>query len=235
MSKVLLTFDIDGTLMNCIGGRLIQRKSFMYAFNKYFNKEIEEKNLWGKMWIGITDSAVAHGILEKHKGNVTHYDVERFLKFYDEKFISLCEDLKPKLTPGIREAIEEVKKMNDVVVTVATGNTEKTAKLKIDKAGLSDLFTPFIGGFGTNMYRYQCIMEAKKHASEIFGNNIKGSIHIGDTNNDIEEALRAGSFPVGVMTGIGMQKYVPGKEHFISNLKDQKNYLLDQIERIRNM
>ena len=35
------------------------------------------------------------------------------------------------------------------------------------------------------------------------------------------------------MTGIGMQKYVPGKDYFIKDLKDQKHYLLDQIKRIR--
>ena len=234
LEKILVTFDIDGTLMNCLGGRKIQCDSFMHAFNRYFNRDIDMKDLWGPLWIGITDGAVAEGILNKHQKVSTPRDIEKFLNYYDEAFLKDKQHLDVHLTPGIREAIEEVKKMDDVVIALASGNTKKTAICKVQEAGLSDLFTPLLGGFGDNKYRYQAIKDAMRDAAIKTASQFKAFIHVGDTDDDIDSALKAGVYPIGVMTGKGMQNYDKPNRYFISNLKDQKDHLFNVIDHFRH-
>jgi len=230
--NIFLSFDIDGTLINCTNGREIQRNSLLYAFNKFFGRKVDPKDMFGPMRVGITDSLTAKGIIEKHKGSCTTQDVSNFLKSYDNHFLN--SDLEiPEVLPGIIDVLQKVRQINGVTVGLATGNTRETAKFKLEKAKLLQYFDPFIGGFGDNTYRWLCIHQAKRVAQIIKKSNFYHAIHIGDTHDDVESALKAGAHPIGVMTGNGATVYTPGMKYFVKDLKQDQNVLFDMIRRLQ--
>ena len=158
--SILITFDIDGTLINCTNGRNIQQFSFLSAFQYFFQKKIEIKDLFDQMYVGITDSSVSKGIFKKHKGNFTPKEIDLFLNKYNEFFLNSILE-KPIVLPGIINILEKLNKKNDIIIGVATGNTFETAKFKLEKAQIFQYFQPLIGGFGEQDDRGPCVHQAQ--------------------------------------------------------------------------
>lgn len=100
---------------------------------------------------------------------------------------------------------------------LVTGNLEPIAWLKMSHLGLLDCFTePQFGGFGTDfcsgnsaeMWRDRAVFvkiageKAQKIAAARGMPAVTKRIHVGDTPYDIQAAVEAGAFALGVTTGI---------------------------------
>lgn len=227
-TKTLLTFDIDGTVLNCPGGKLIRDESFLIAFKKYFNRYVSKENLFGKRTIAMTDGQTAELILNRHQGRSSPRDISDLLNFYSEAFNTTYKEC-PIPTPGIREFLEEINKNPKFVVAFSTGCTKETAEFKVFRAGLGDLFNPFIGGFGDNHLRKLCIREAKRVASIVTNASIGRSFHFGDTVPDIEAALQVNSIPIGLQTGQRALQDERYTKYIYKNLKENKSDILSLL------
>lgn len=228
--KTLFTFDIDGTILNCLDGKEVRLNAFLSAYQKFFNtnKFLSKKDLFGKLTIGMTDAATAQSILNKHQGHSSPKEIYDFLQFYNESFIHSNMN-KPVLTNGIREIVNEIKKCKNTFVCLASGATFETAKYRISYVEVSDLFVPFIGGFGDNLKRKDCIREAIREAHNYTRSNISCVIHIGDTNDDIESALKVNAIPIGVKTGMIRYKQDQYSNYFFNDLIQAKDKIMSII------
>lgn len=201
MKKVVVTFDIDGTLLWCRNGKKIQMDSIIYAFKQLFptyslnNFDRIKKHLYP----GITDST-AIKIMLKH--SVETDDIQTYKKFigyYEDYFIN--QKLDAYAQKNIIKLLNEVNKMDNVQICNATGNTKPVAIHKLKNVGIESYFKPYIGGFGDNETRAGCILDSKKKVEKLFNCKINKIIHIGDTPSDVQEAQIAGAIPIGVCVG----------------------------------
>lgn len=234
MKKILVTFDIDGTLINCPNGLKVQRSSFIKAFSDIFPNDHFLDNYFDTgNKIGVTDKFIARNIISKHNGCSSHQIEQLFLEKYDYHYLKSNFEL-PQLTPNITQIISILKHDKDVIIGLVTGNTKDTAKFKLEKAGLLQNFDPLLGGFGDNITRVDCLKTAIKNAKQYLSPDTKlKCIHVGDTTSDIESAIIVGAVPIGVKTGKGRQKYTNNMDFFIDSFEKDPFYLSDLIEDLK--
>src|SRR5208283_449329 len=68
-----------------------------------------------------------------------------------EHFAELCpESLEPNLVPGIAPMLRSLAGRPGVVLSLVTGNLEPVARVKLERAGLGELFERGQGGFGSD-------------------------------------------------------------------------------------
>lgn len=226
--KLLVSFDIDGTLINCVNGRLVQKNAFINAAKSFFRKEIESKSLFGPQRVGQTDAYVIKGILEKRGLEANNKNMTDFMGYYNHFFCN--SDLgNVELRPGVCRVLDKLISDNKVKICLVTGNTKETACNKLEKAGLVRYFTPFIGGFGNNFTRKQCMIEAMKNVKDMFKVDINNVVHIGDTSDDIASALEVKANPIGVY--FDKSKILVNEHHkyFYDSMEDNYSEIMGKI------
>lgn len=195
MSKKLLIWDIDGTLINCMGmGRRAMDETFLrlYSVENAFDKV----NMAGRIdWQIVNDAFKINRIKENN--------IQDFLNEYGK---ILCEQLKSQkcgeILPGIREILEDTLANDNIYHVLGTGNCEQGARLKLCHLGLSTFFE--IGGFGNeNLKRWQVIEKAIKEAKEYYNIDFNNNdiYVIGDTPADIDCGKKLGVKSIAVATG----------------------------------
>jgi len=229
MEKVLLIWDIDGTLINSKGcGRRAMDKAFLKLYN--IKDGFSRVNMAGRLdWQIVRDALEINNIKED--------DIFSFLDNYGE---SLKEELiknpSCEILPGINEILVETWEDQNIYHALGTGNCEIGARLKLSHLGLDRYFE--IGGFGDeDLERWELIDKVIKKASEYYNTNFKKeNIYvIGDTPLDIECGKKLGVKSVAVATGAykyeELQKHLPDFifrnfadfHDFISIIKDIKS------------
>lgn len=234
-TRVLITFDVDGTLMRAVGvdSNKLHKDAFSYAFKQVFGVDgtidaIEHH--------GSTDPTVATQTLE-------HYGIpaetvtpkialvkERMLEYAEQNADRVGEGLE--LLPGVLELMQRLAGHPDAVVGLVTGNLEGIGWLKMKGLGLLPYFsTPRIGGFGSDhTNRGELVKIAARRAEASFpGAVFVTRVHVGDTPNDLLAAQFGGALPLGVCTGVFAEealKAVPVSDAVIlPNLLDTSSFL----------
>ncbi len=179
MSKKLILFDIDGTLVSrCI----IHEKSFTIGIKEVFNIDVERPGL---RFAGATEKKIIFTLLEEagirrdqiRKGIDNVYEAMR--NYFKE---NIDNDNEFRLLPGVKIILKKLNKRNHIV-GLLTGNTEQMARLKLKKFGINHYFKA--GGFGgvTEVRNELVPIAIKKFGIKINKENI---FIIGDTPQDIE-------------------------------------------------
>lgn len=133
-----------------------------------------------------------------------------------------------EVLPGVPDLLQALQARPDTVVGLVTGNVPEIAWLKMEAAGLADLFsTPHFGGFGGRDFcgglntpagksadREQLVLIARAQAHRMHPGSITTHVHVGDAPADVvsgekqsageeggcgESSLSA--FSLGVCTG----------------------------------
>ncbi|CAI5473110.1 unnamed protein product [Closterium sp. Yama58-4] len=207
--RVLITFDVDGTLIHSVGSESnkLHKRAFAHAMKKVFGIH---GTIDAIQHHGSTDQAVLINTLEFY--GIPRHISEPQLPVLCEAMLQYCEQHAGDaadgiaLLPGVRTLLEELSSMQPrVVVGLVTGNLEQIAWLKMAGLEVDSLFTtPRIGGFGSDhMDRGELVRIARQRAEEqIAGRPFRLHAHVGDTPNDIIAARFGGAKPVGVCTGI---------------------------------
>ncbi|GAQ88295.1 haloacid dehalogenase-like hydrolase (HAD) superfamily protein [Klebsormidium nitens] len=206
-SRVLVTFDIDGTLVEAIGteANKMHKGAFSHALKELYGVD------------GTIDAVKHHGSTDKSviKKTALHYGVS------EEKIMSRWDDIAPKmleyarghvahaaeglhLLPGVLHLLKTLAARDDVVTGLVTGNLSEIAWMKMNALGIKDLFSPpYIGGFGSDhVDRGELVkIAAARAAQSIPGPSFGVRVHVGDTPNDVSAALYGGAHAVGVLTG----------------------------------
>lgn len=218
--KTIVTFDVDGTLVRSIG------KDANKLHKEAFAEGLKVLGIHDPRGIdviehhGSTDGLILvrtahyHGLspaLAMDKLPEMHDVMCDYFEEHKDTFGHGTEVL-----PGVCELLSALSDMPNVYVGLCTGNLEPIGWTKMELLGLKDMFDPF-GGFG-NLYcsgeldvnksyldRAQLIDIAAKRAVDVAGAADVSEfrrIHVGDAPHDVDAAVKAGVFAVGVLTGI---------------------------------
>lgn len=196
-ARKLLLFDLDGTLLLTGGAGT---RSFEGSFVRHFRVKARTE---GVRMDGMTDPAIARHILKSH--GLPHDDeaVARVLEGYLAYLESAVAASRGyQVLPDVIDALEDLSRRADVVLGLATGNIERGARIKLERAGLNRFF-PF-GGFGSDSEdRAKIVRTAIARGSGFAGEEFgKGMIVvIGDTPKDVAAGKAAGVKTVAVATG----------------------------------
>ncbi len=191
MSKRLLLFDVDGTLISTRAGR--------HAFNRAFESVFGLRDLaTNTSMAGQTDPLIFREICERHglaQDRFTEWK-GHFLKHLQEAVAAEPGDT----LPGVRDLLEALRREPDFFLALGTGNVEEGARLKLEPHGLNPFFPT--GGFGEDGgSRDQVIARAIARAGELYGGPFERVVVIGDTPNDIRCGRANRCRTVAVATG----------------------------------
>ncbi len=196
MSKKLVLFDIDGTLLTSGGaGERALRRGFRERFG--IDDDLTKVEIAGR-----TDSGIARRMLATHELPETP---ENLAMFFDGYLHYLAQELPTAqggLLPGIVALLEALKPRADIVLALLTGNLERGAELKLTHYGVWHYFE--FGAYADDHHdRDQLGHFARTRAQEKHGVEFPPE-HIfvlGDTPHDISCARAIGAKAVAIATG----------------------------------
>jgi phosphoglycolate phosphatase-like HAD superfamily hydrolase len=196
VSKKLILFDIDGTLLTSGGaGERALRRGFRERFG--IDDDLTTVEIAGR-----TDSGIARRMLAAHDLPETP---ENLAAFFDGYLHFLAHELPTSsgyLLPGIVALLEALKPRTDVVLALLTGNLERGAELKLTHYGVWHYFE--FGAYADDHHdRDQLGHFARTRAEEKHGIEfLPGDIFVlGDTPHDISCARAVGAKAVAIATG----------------------------------
>ncbi len=214
----LVLFDIDGTLLISRGiGRHAKRRAMLECFGK--TGDLENHSFGGK-----TDWRIVAELLAPY--GVTSDDVGRAMPAYETVMArhmrAIRKGYQAEAIPQALELVAALRAREDALIGLVTGNTSKTAAIKLEMARYDPAWFP-LGAYGNeSAERDDLTRLALQRARDLTARAINGSdvVVIGDTPDDIKAARAIGAIAVGVCTG-----YVPRDQ-----LSDSKpDYLLDDL------
>jgi phosphoglycolate phosphatase len=220
MGMRLLLFDIDGTLIRShSAGRMALRQALQELFGTA--GPIDSYRMSGKTDRRIvTDLLLAAGFSAEE---IEARLAATFAKLTEKsREIFPFRDIIP--CPGALALLERLRRREDVLLGLLTGNIESTAPLKLQAAGIDPLQFK-VGAFGSEAVdRNDLLDSAMNRANQLTkckfaGNN---TIIIGDTPADILCARSGKATAVAVASGwhstSTLAKYQP--DHLLDNLAD---------------
>jgi phosphoglycolate phosphatase len=196
LEKKLLLFDIDGTLLTSGGaGERALRRGFRDRFG--IDDDLVTVEIAGR-----TDSGIARQMLAYHGLPETP---ENLTAFFDGYLHFLAEELPVspgRLLPGILPLLEALKRREDIVLALLTGNLARGAETKLTHYGVWHYFE--FGAYADDHHdRNQLGHFARRRAVEKHGIEFPSErIYVlGDTPHDITCARAIGAQAVAIATG----------------------------------
>lgn len=220
--KVLILFDIDGTLLlsGGAGNRAIDR-AFMQVFSL-------EKATEGIEFVGMTDQKIFMQIIsQKLTRDVDGESKKKVIALYLE---NLRDEVSRSsgfmVLAGVRELMESLSGEQAFLPGIVTGNFEKGARIKLKRAGLEGYFS--FGGFGEDgINRTDIAKAAVKRAAGIYPAGFEKIFMVGDSRYDVLAAqdIRAYSIAVGTdgADKYGLKSLRP--DFYFSTLGDSRAFL----------
>ncbi|PKA54726.1 hypothetical protein AXF42_Ash000561 [Apostasia shenzhenica] len=205
--RVMVTFDVDGTLIKSTGGssNRLHRQAFSHAFLQVFG--LQDATIDAVQHHGQTDPLILVNTLV-HYGIPSDVATEKLpnlkasmIEYAKEHAQDIREGLE--VLPGI-PALLDALSSKGVVIGLVTGNLEEIAWMKMEGLGIRKFFTvPNFGGFGTDhIERGELIKIAASRANVLSPEGFDLRLHVGDTPNDIRAAEYGGATAIGVCTGV---------------------------------
>lgn len=201
MSRTLILFDIDGTLLLTSGaGRR--------AITAALADRLGQGDAWRRIrFDGKTDPQIVRELL--HSAGDPAADDPSVIAEVCERYVGhLEEELarspgETRLMPGIPALLDRLEAHGDVVLGLLTGNIARGAGLKLRAGGLDpDRFQ--VGAFGSDSaHRPDLPAIAAARAAPIFGWTPAGEavVIVGDTPADVTCGVAIGARAVAVATG----------------------------------
>lgn len=194
----LILFDIDGTLLLTGGAGKM-------AFDRVFAELYQIEGAWKNIVPdGRTDPSLIAELCRNNLGRgVGTQEFNQIQEAY-ERHLGETLRLAPRfrLMPGVEALLAALAEEEGVGLGLATGNFERAAYLKLDRAGLRQYFQ--CGGFGSDhVDRFELTRMAVERGLQ----NMKRSLEpeqiflVGDTLHDIRCGQRLGLTTVAVATG----------------------------------
>ena len=197
ITKVLLLFDIDGTLLLTGGcGKIALEKAFEEMFG------IPE--CWGDtMPHGKTDPAIIDAICQRLLNRrLTAEENTRLCDRYHHLLRKeVAATAQYRLMPGVAELLEYLSRRKEIFLALGTGNFEPAGWIKLERGNIHHYFK--CGGFASDAGdRPEILRHAIRRAEKMTGTAIpKEHIYvIGDTVHDVRAAKTVGLKTIAVQT-----------------------------------
>ncbi|MCL1911488.1 MAG: HAD hydrolase-like protein [Leptospirales bacterium] len=217
-------FDIDGTILNAGSAG---RKAFMQAAGEVFGSTgtMQKVDFQGRTDRYILEESFKNSPLRPEELNSK---IELMKKAYTEALGTTIYQYEAILLPGIKEALNELYKNQNIILGLLTGNFVESAFIKLARFGLDKFFS--LGAYGEDSTnRSELPPVAQRRILENKGIHLDFSrmIIIGDTIHDIECAKTSGAVSVAVGTGLTSKETLMGKnpDYYFDDLSDTENFL----------
>ena len=190
-------FDIDGTLLN------VRDATHYFAFHNAVQKVFGvDSNIDGVPVHGNTDPGILRAVLRRE--GLTDNEIDPRLK---DVYQHMCDEVEGKaadvhaeLCPSIVELLDRLKAA-DKLLGVVSGNLERIAWIKLERAGVRQYFS--FGCFSDNAeLRLHIFRHAIAEAQRQLGSAQPIVCFVGDTPADIKAARLLGAPVIALATGI---------------------------------
>jgi phosphoglycolate phosphatase-like HAD superfamily hydrolase len=200
---VLLLFDIDGTLLR--GATAAHRDALHEALRVVHGVDAERVGL-SVSPAGRTDGDIARSILLDAGVSADRIDAraDAVREACCRAYARLCaSDLSEYVVPGMPDVLEWLGGLDDVRLSLVTGNYEAVARLKLRRAGVGQWFATGQGGFGSDAEDRAALPPIARRRAGVRGRPYprEKTVVIGDTPRDIACAQADGLRCVAVTTG----------------------------------
>lgn len=232
MSKRLILFDIDGTLMSSAG---VGRTALKRAVAKIAGNEALAE---GVVLSGRVDWAIWRDILalDGYSPDEVDAQLEDYFRLYVGELAYVLADPtlpKPKLLPGVSTLLEALASRPDTWLGLVTGNVEAAAWLKLGYVGIAEYFGS--GAFGSEAHERGALPPLAQERATRMANGYRFAAHevvlIGDTAHDVACAESIGARTIGVATGTDTAETLQnaGADVVVNTLEDT-DFLLRVID-----
>ena len=199
---MLCLFDIDGTLL--LRAAEDHRDAIHAALRRVYHVTDPEQAKVSTA--GRTDPWIARSILLQLGVGAERIDdgMAEFKRVAVEEYRRRCRpDLSAHVSPGADSLLEELRDRPGVVLSLVTGNLERIARVKLERAGIGDFFGGAHGGFGSDDEDRAALPAIARARAGGAGAPYprEDTVVIGDTPHDIACARADGVRCVAVTTG----------------------------------
>lgn len=230
MSLLLVTFDIDGTLIKTIANKNPHTHAMADAFEKH-NVPIDKNHFCSVSYSGQSDYFIAKKYFDQSNMEFNDEIYQKFCQTASENFASLMEDSSFKVLEGVRTVLEDLFQKNGVMICICSGNIPGIGEQKLKAADLWKYFEGKINGFGVCEERACILRSVIDGVKDKFG-DISSIIHIGDARQDVEAAFANNAKAVYVKTGA--KNYNPDDDSVITieDMRDGHDAIFNLVEMI---
>jgi phosphoglycolate phosphatase len=216
--RLLLLFDIDGTLLS-YGGAREHAAALIAALAEVFGVELPDDAVTRVSPYGKTDQRIAREVLAEAGVDGRQLDVHRDAWMARATELYEATDLTRLAggaAPGAADALGWAAD-NGHVNALLTGNIEPIARRKLAAAGLGEWFAPGQGAFGSDAEdRRELVPVALERAG---GWAAQRAVVIGDAPGDVECALAGGAWMVA-LRGHFDERALAGAHAFVDGLNE---------------
>lgn len=217
--NILITFDIDGTIMLAGNGGMDHRNAMRYAINTLFGIDKDPRHFLQREFDGCSDKWIAAECIKKAMGTeeASEEMIDKFYKLSGEYFVKNHKG-NSLIYPGIEAALKKLNEIPGTHVGLVSGNIPEIGWKKLSTANLDKYFDKNLGGLGTHMNRAEIIQGVVDTATKLYG-KLDRVIHVGDAMQDVAAALDAGVIAVAVDTGRQQNKVFRQPAFVFENLE----------------
>ncbi|WP_024801142.1 HAD hydrolase-like protein [Nocardia sp. BMG51109] len=196
---MLVLWDVDNTMI-ANGG--VSKDAYAGAFELLTDRRVEHRPRTG----GSTDALIMRDLAALH-GTSLPDDNAPIFNALERSLSARRPDLaaRGRALPGVREALDSLAQLDDIVQSVLTGNIQPNAFTKLDTFGLAGPPLDWaIGAFGSDdEVRASLVGIAQQRAAEKYGVSFTrdNTVLVGDTPNDVRAGLDGGAKVFAVATG----------------------------------
>ena len=214
--RVLLLFDIDGTLL--LKASMAHAAAVHEALAAVYGVGEPTPPVEAA---GKTDLQIAREICVRAGVDAARFDagLGDFRVATAAAYARLCpDDLSDRVAPGMPGVLDELAARDGVALSLVTGNLEPVARLKLDRAGIGHYFPRGQGGFGSDHEdRTELPAIARARAG---GWPRERTVVIGDTPRDIACARADGVAVVAIATGPFGADDLRAADHVVSGARE---------------
>jgi phosphoglycolate phosphatase len=222
LSHHILFFDIDGTMLSTGGaGQRAMELALVEEFRIRFPFE-------DVLTAGRTDCGIADEIFSKYQLEDSPQERQRFMNSYLERLPDCLKTLPGALLPGVTELLKQLNTLENVHLSLLTGNYVEGAWIKLRHFGIDHYFQS--GGYGDDhAHRDDVARLALQNVREHLSRHVEGhdACVIGDTPADIRCArainARAAAVATGVYSRDQLSPYSP--DHLFDDLSETETVI----------
>ena len=194
----LVLFDIDGTLISTGGAGM---RAFYRALREIFDIGAEPPSLRPD---GKTDPLIAKelltcfGLENQWCASVREALFSSYLNHLEDEMSRASNCGLIRVLPGVVDLLEMLSSQPEIRIGLVTGNLEKGAYIKLERAGLSKYFR--FGGYGSDSEDRTALIRLgiQRGIQSVFPRPVEGAFVVGDTPLDIRHGKAAGARVIAV-------------------------------------
>ena len=221
MSKILIIFDIDGTLVTSDSR---DSKAFAESYEEFFKRDFYSID-W-KKYKHVTDHTIFHSVYEEHFGHACSVDqLDGFQQHYIDKLVAnRQEDPKHyKEVAGANMILDLLHKDDRFVIGIGTGGWKRQQLIKLDHVGISvdQIYDSYADDKVTREEIIQDSIDLARQDHEI-----THTIYLGDAIWDLQTTSNMKMPFIGVRHDGDTEFFTDkGVEHVITDFRDVEGFM----------